>query len=362
MAPNTAAALAALIPKYLDQRCVRVVTGGVTETTHILQIKFDHIFYTGSTHVGKIIMSAAAKQLTPVTLELGGKSPTIVDETADIDIAAKRIAWGKFLNAGQTCIAPDYVICVGEGVQEKLIASFQAHLGQFYGVTRKEQRDSACYTRIINDAHFDRLNKLLGETKGVVAIGGDRHREDRYIAPTILTDLDWDDAYMQSEIFGPVLPVLAMTSIDEAVEAINARDSPLALYIFSKDQKRIHNIMDTTRSGAVVVNDVFMHIATHGLPFGGVGGSGFGAYNGKKSFDTFIHERSVLWRPAGLDVVNMPRYPPYTPGHGRIMLSALSGDLDRSVSRMGKMTMFAMVVGLVATAYGLSRNDSFPFL
>lgn len=303
LAPATSRVVAALVRDTFDSQYVAVVEGGVETAQALLAERFDHIFFTGGTRVGQIVMAAAAKHLTPVTLELGGKSPCIVDETANLAVTARRIAWGKYLNMGQTCIAPDYLL-VHETVKQPLLAELKTVLTNFFGEDPETSPDLA---RIVNDRQFDRLVTLLdGET---VAIGGQTDRDGRFIAPTVLDAVSWEAPVMQDEIFGPILPVLTYRSIDEAIGHINARPKPLALYVFSKDSDTQERVLAQTSSGGACVNDVFLQVAIWGLPFGGVGNSGMGAYHGKSSFDTFSHLKSVVKKPFWFDL-NW-RYAPY---------------------------------------------------
>jgi aldehyde dehydrogenase (NAD+) len=303
VAPATSALLAKWIPKYLDG-CVKVVEGGVPETTRLLEQRFDHIFYTGNGKVGRVIMAAAAKHLTPTTLELGGKSPCIVDASADLDVAAKRIVWGKFFNAGQTCVAPDYVL-VEESVHDALLNRMVATVRSFYG---DDPQRSADFARVVNERHLARLVKLLeGQT---LACGGQHDAKDRYLAPTILRDVSPDSAVMQEEIFGPILPVIAVPHVDAAITFVTRRDKPLALYVFSQRETVQAKVRDRTSAGGMAINHVWLHLAVPELPFGGVGESGMGAYHGKQGFETFSHRKSVLKKPTQIDPPLL--YPPYT--------------------------------------------------
>lgn len=309
VAPATSAVLARLLPDYLDPQAVAVVEGGVPETTALLAERFDHIFYTGNGAVGRVVMTAAAKHLTPVTLELGGKSPTIVDDTVDLAVAARRIAWGKFSNAGQTCVAPDYVL-VQRRVHDAFVAELKTCLAEFYGA---DPQASADFGRIINTRHFDRIQALLnGErARGTVeAVGGSADREDRFIPPTVLTGVLADGPVMADEIFGPVLPVLGYDALEEAIAFINERPKPLALYVFSQKTATQDAILERTSSGGAVINHCVMHLSVAGLPFGGVGESGMGAYHGQHSFDCFSHQKAVLRKPIFIDPSIM--YPPFT--------------------------------------------------
>jgi aldehyde dehydrogenase (NAD+) len=303
IAPATSNVVADLVKSTFDPHYVAVVEGGIETAQALLAQKFDHIFFTGGTRVGQIVMEAAAKQLTPVTLELGGKSPCIVDPNIKVDIAAKRIIWGKYVNAGQTCVAPDYLL-VHEAVKPALLEAMKRAIAEFFGDDPAQSPDLA---RMVSDRQFDRVAHLL-EGQDLV-VGGQTDRETRYIAPTILDNVPWDAPVMQEEIFGPVLPVLTYHDIDEAIAAINARPKPLALYLFTRDQGIQDRVLSATSSGGVCLNDVFLHVSIWGLPFGGVGDSGIGAYHGKTSFETFSHQKSVLKKPFWLDLDW--RYAPY---------------------------------------------------
>jgi len=301
---NTSALLGRLIPAYMDPEAVQVVEGDAETSTELLEQRFDHIFFTGSEAVGKIVMTAAAKHLTPVTLELGGKSPCIIHDDFDLALAAKRVAWGKFLNAGQTCIAPDYIL-VQESIRDAFIARLKASIQEFFG---DDPSTSPDYPRLVNERHFDRVAGLI--SGGEIALGGATDRASKYIAPTVLTGVDADAAVMREEIFGPVLPVMTYATINDAITFINARPKPLALYLFSKSSQIHDQVIDATSSGGACINDVVMHLAVPDLPFGGVGASGMGAYHGRTSFNTFSHAKSVLTKSEHLDVPL--RYPPYT--------------------------------------------------
>ncbi|XP_063097968.1 aldehyde dehydrogenase, dimeric NADP-preferring isoform X1 [Cavia porcellus] len=304
LSENMASLLATIIPQYLDKDLYPVINGGVPETTELLKERFDHILYTGSTAVGKIIMTAAAKHLTPVTLEMGGKSPCYVDKDCDLDVACRRIAWGKFMNSGQTCVAPDYILC-DPSIQNQIVEKLKKSLKEFYGEDAKKSRD---YGRIINARHFQRVMGLIKGQK--VALGGTGEEATRYIAPTILMDVDPQSPVMQEEIFGPVMPIVCVHSLEEAIQFINQHEKPLALYVFSSNDKVIKKMIAETSSGGVTANDVIVHLAVHSLPFGGVGHSGMGAYHGKKSFETFSHRRSCLVRSLQNDEAHKARYPP----------------------------------------------------
>jgi aldehyde dehydrogenase (NAD+) len=305
VAPKTSALLAELLPKYLDKEALEVIEGGVPETTELLAQRFDHIFYTGSTNVGRIIMAAAAKHLTPVTLELGGKSPCIIDRETDLEVAARRVAWGKFYTTGQTCIAPDYVLCHA-AIHDAFVAQLTATIREFWGDDPKSHPD---YGRIVNARHHQRLMGLLPGS-GKIAIGGQADEKERYIAPTVLTDVPADSKVMSEEIFGPILPVLKVDDMDAAIRFINARPKPLALYLFSSSDQTYEAVVSRTSSGGFVHNHTVMHFAVPSLPFGGVGESGMGAYHGRHSFETFSHRKAVLKKPTAMDL--SLQYPPYT--------------------------------------------------
>ena len=303
-APHTSKVVADIIASTYDPNYIAVFEGEVETSQRLLKEKFDRIFFTGGTEIGRIIMQEAAKTLTPVTLELGGKSPCIVDVDVKLDVAARRIAWGKFINAGQTCIAPDYIL-VDRQIKDELIDQLRETISEFFGDNPAESSD---FGRIVHERHFDRLEKFLCD--GDVVVGGETNREQRYIAPTIVDNVSWDDAVMQEEIFGPILPVLTYDTLDEAISCINARPKPLALYIFSNSPDVQEQVLGSTSSGGACINDTVMHVGVDTLPFGGVGDSGIGAYHGKYTFDTFSHYKSVLKKGVWLDL--KWRYAPYT--------------------------------------------------
>jgi aldehyde dehydrogenase (NAD+) len=307
LAPACSAALARLFPHYVDSDAVTIVEGGVDETTALLAQRWDHIFFTGSTAVGRVVAEAAAKHLTPTTLELGGKSPTYVHTSANLDVAARRIAWGKFLNAGQTCIAPDYVL-VDREIRDALVDRLAAQINEFYG---SDPQQSSSYGRIVNVRHVDRLATLLadGAGAGTIVHGGRVERTDRFVSPTIMVDPALDSRVMNEEIFGPILPVLAVDGPEAATAFISARPKPLALYVFAEDGDQVDALLQRTTSGGVCVNQTLMHLLPPDLPFGGVGASGMGAYHGKTGFDAFSHHKSVLRKPTRPDLKVL--YPPY---------------------------------------------------
>jgi len=302
LAPATSALLARLLPQYVDAEAVRVIEGDAATTQELLAAGFDHVLFTGGTEVGKKIMAAAAPTLTPVTLELGGKSPVIVTADADIDVAARRIAWVKLLNSGQTCIAPDYVLADHRIVAD-LVDKIVANVRDF----RADEVDPGL--RIVNQRQFDRLVSLISTTDGKVVTGGRSDGATLRIEPTLIVDPSPTDPVMADEIFGPLLPVLTVESLDQAVQFVNSRPKPLALYVFSSGQLG-RDLIDRIPSGGAVINHVAMHCLVPSLPFGGVGASGMGAYHGRWGFETLSHRRAVLARPARPD----PRlvYPPYS--------------------------------------------------
>lgn len=303
LAPATSAVLARLVARTFDPAHVAVVEGGVETAQALLAERFDHIFFTGGERVGKIVMRAAAEHLTPVTLELGGKSPCIVDANVDLAVAARRIVWGKYLNAGQTCVAPDYLL-VDERIKDDLVAALTARIREGYGENPAQSPD---YSRIVNDRQWERLVGLLDQ--GTLLAGGEHDRAQRYIAPTLIDGIGWDSPIMQAEIFGPILPILTYSKLDAAIAALSQRPKPLALYVFSRDRQVQTQVLETTTAGSVCINDVILQIAVWDLPFGGVGSSGIGAYHGRHSFNTFSHQKSVLKKPFWMDLDW--RYPPY---------------------------------------------------
>ena len=310
LAPATSAAMARLIPQYLDPRAVAVVEGGVEDTTDLLAQRWDHIFYTGNGRVGRIVAAAAAEHLTPVTLELGGKSPAYVDASTDLATAAKRIAWGRFMNAGQTCVAPDYVLAE-RSIVPRLADALRDAVRDLYGDDPAQSPD---YGRIVNDRQFERLTGMLGS--GTAAVGGDHDAETRYLAPTVLTDVAPDSPAMAEEIFGPILPILPVDGLDDAIRFIRAGDKPLALYVFTSSATTRRRILTETSSGAVGFGVPAAHLAVAGLPFGGVGESGAGAYHGERSLRTFSHEKAVLSKSLSPDTMQLI-YPPYTEAKDR---------------------------------------------
>ncbi|MDC7769141.1 aldehyde dehydrogenase [Priestia megaterium] len=290
LTPHTSSLLAKMFNENFPEEYLTVVEGEVETSTALLKENFDYIFFTGSTMVGKIVAEAAAKHLTPVTLELGGKSPTIVHEDANIEEAAKRIARGKFANAGQTCVAPDYIL-VQRNVKDELLANLKQVVTNTYGEDVSQNLD---FPHVVSEKHFDRLNSFL--TNGDIIFGGKTDRSRLFIEPTVLDNISWEDNVMQDEIFGPILPVIVYDEISEVIEAIVKRPKPLALYLFSEDEAIQDHILNSVSFGGGSINDTINHMTSHYLPFGGVGDSGMGAYHGKASFDTFSHAKSILKR------------------------------------------------------------------
>ncbi len=308
---HTSAVLARRIRETLDPDAVRIVEGGVDETTALLAQRFDHVMYTGGGRVGRVVMRAAAENLTPVTLELGGKSPCIVDADVDLPVAARRIAWGTFLNAGQTCVAPDYVL-VHESREQELIEQIGVAVREFYGADPKSSPD---FARIVTPQHHERLKGLLGS--GEVALGGGVDADDRYIEPTVLRGVSPDSPVMQDEIFGPILPILTVRSRQEAIDFVNAREKPLALYAFTNDPEFERQVVEQTSSGGMCVNGTILHIGNSAMPFGGVGESGMGGYHGRHTFETFSHRKAVMTRGVRFDPKLM--YPPYSERKTRML-------------------------------------------
>jgi aldehyde dehydrogenase (NAD+) len=311
----TSAVLARLVPKYMDPAAVAIVEGGVPETTELLAQRFDHIFYTGNGTVGRVVMAAAVANLTPVTLELGGKSPVIVDESANLRVAARRVAWGKWLNAGQTCVAPDYVM-VAESKYDAFLEQLRIAIEEFYG---SDPHLSDDYGRIVSPRHFDRLESLMAG--GTPAVGGDTKSDERYIAPTVLVDVDLESQLISEEIFGPLLPIIPMASVAESISFINARPHPLALYVFAENRNVVDTVLARTTAGGVTVNGTIMHLTNPNLPFGGVGESGMGGYHGKSGVRLFQHLKPVLNRSTRMDP--SLTYPPYTARKAKIFRRVL---------------------------------------
>ncbi len=305
LAPEASAAIAAFIKDTFEPRAVACVEGGIEESTALLKLPWDHIFYTGGTRVGKIIAKAGAEHLSKVTLELGGKSPTIVMPSANVEVSARRIIWGKMMNAGQTCVAPDYVL-VHESVHDRFVQAMQAAITDFYG---DDPQGSPDYARIINDRHHTRIAGLIDPAK--VAVGGQTDAADRYIAPTILTDVTLDDAVMQEEIFGPVLPVIKVSGLHDVKRIVRHMPNPLALYIFTEDKKDVQFVTTHISYGSGAVNNCMAHLADPNMSFGGIRTSGQGGYHGKHSFDLFSHYKGMLHTSSAKLLDLEVKYPPF---------------------------------------------------
>lgn len=288
LAPNTSAAMAKIINENFPENYFHVWEGGVEETTEILKLKFDKIFYTGSSIVGKIVMKAAAEHLCPVILELGGKSPAIVTKSASIKMTAKRLAWGKFLNGGQTCVAPDYIL-VDKSVKAKLIAELIKQIKKIHG---EHPQNSEAFVRIINKRHYERLLALLDQKK--IIFGGESDEKDLYLSPTIMDDIDWNDKVMQEEIFGPILPIIEYENLEEAIKQVKSREKPLALYLFTNKRSTSKRVFSELSFGGGGLNECIMHLTNPELPFGGVGNSGMGNYHGENGFKAFSHQKSIM--------------------------------------------------------------------
>jgi aldehyde dehydrogenase (NAD+) len=308
---HTSAAIASILPRYLDNDAFAVVEGGVPETTDLLAQPFDHILYTGNERVGRIVMEAAAKHLTPITLELGGKSPCLIDRSADIEVAASRIAWGKFINAGQTCVAPDHVL-VHREVADRFVEALARRIEDFYG---KDPEQSPDFCRIASERHAERFAKLLAGLD--IRVGGQVDVAKRYVAPTVVVNPPLDSELMREEIFGPVLPVITVDEMHEAVKFVADRPKPLALYLFTKSKALEHAVLTRLSAGSVCVNDAVIFMVSPELPFGGIGNSGMGRYSGWYGFETFSHMKPVMKRSFRFDAPM--RYPPYTEAKAKLL-------------------------------------------
>lgn len=302
IAENTMKIMAKIINENFPPEYLYVYEGGIDETTELLKLKFDKIFFTGSTKIGKIVYKAAAENLTPVTLELGGKSPAIITKHANLEVAAKRIVWGKFLNAGQTCVAPDYLL-VEESIQEQFLEMLRKYIQEFNYLPNSEH-----YTKIINQKNFDRLIQLIDKDK--IYFGGNYNKEKLFIEPTILTNINWEDKVMQEEIFGPILPVVSFTNFNIILNEIVELEKPLAAYLFTNNSEEKENFTQKLSFGGGCINDVMMHLGNENLPFGGIGNSGIGSYHGKFGFETFSHQKAILEK-ATWGEPNI-KYPPYS--------------------------------------------------
>lgn len=317
----------------------------MTSSAPLFFFRFDYIFFTGSASIGKIVHAAANKHLTPTTLELGGKCPVYVDSSADFEIATRRILWGKCINAGQTCIAPDYLLCTKE-TETKFLETARKVLREWYGSVPKESPD---FCRIINDRHYQRVAGYLKD--GKVAVGGSTDPNDKFIEFTILVDVNANSPVMQEEIFGPVLPIVTVSNAYEAIKFINGREKPLAFYIFSRNKSDVNLLLSQTSSGGSCVNETIMHLAVPTLPFGGVGNSGMGGYHGKHSFDTFTHKKSCLYKTYFSlgEILASGRYPPYTTGKLNFLKQLLKTRKGLSFAYLPHVVMFGL--GLTA-AFG----------
>jgi len=304
LAPISQALLVELVPKYLDESAIRVVTGGPAETGHILKHKFNHIFYTGGSKVGRIIAEAAAKHLTPIVLELGGQAPVIVTKSANIDLAAKRVAHAKLTNSGQVCLNANHVFA-DPAIHDQFLERLRYWFDKFL-----EKGDATELSSIINERHFDRVSGLLKSTSGVVVYGGNTDRSKRYVQPTVVRDLTMDDSLLSEELFAPIAPIV-IADVDRAIRIINSMPHPLGLYIFSGDQAEIKHVLDNTSSGGVTINDIMLHAGVPNAPFGGVGESGYGAYHGKYGFEAFSHTRTIVAPPNWMETVLSFRYRPF---------------------------------------------------
>ncbi|GGG95093.1 aldehyde dehydrogenase [Staphylococcus pragensis] len=305
LTPHVASVISKIIESTFAPEYISTVEGGIEETQALINLPFDYMFFTGSEKVGQVVYEAASKNLVPVTLELGGKSPVIVDETANIKVASDRISFGKFTNAGQTCVAPDYIL-VNRKVKNELIQALKQSIREFYG---KDIQQSPDFGRIVNDKHFNRLSELLAVHQNEITFGGNTDAAERYIEPTILEGINPISKIMQEEIFGPLLPIITYDDFDEALDIIQSKSKPLSLYLFSEDENTTHRVLNELSFGGGAINDTLMHLANPNLPFGGVGASGIGQYHGKYSFDTFSHKKSYIFKSTRLDSSII--YPPY---------------------------------------------------
>ncbi|WP_413470808.1 aldehyde dehydrogenase [Staphylococcus sp. Marseille-Q1834] len=305
LTPHVASVISKIIESTFSPEYISTVEGGIEETQALINLPFDYMFFTGSEKVGQVVYEAASKNLVPVTLELGGKSPVIVDETANIKVASDRISFGKFTNAGQTCVAPDYIL-VNRKVKNELIQALKQSIREFYG---KDIQQSPDFGRIVNDKHFNRLSELLAVHQNEITFGGNTDAAERYIEPTILEGINPISKIMQEEIFGPLLPIITYDDFDEALDIIQSKSKPLSLYLFSEDENTTHRVLNELSFGGGAINDTLMHLANPNLPFGGVGASGIGQYHGKYSFDTFSHKKSYIFKSTRLDSSII--YPPY---------------------------------------------------
>lgn len=303
--PNVEKVLVKIIKECFNSNYIDIVVGDYNVNSNLLDLNFDYIFFTGSVNIGKIVMEKASKNLIPITLELGGKSPTIVDNTAKLDIAAKRIVWGKFSNAGQTCVAPDYLL-VHEDIYDKFIEKLKNTITKFYGLKIKDNKD---FGRIVNDRHMNRLKDILDKDRGKIVFGGEIDMNERYISPTILKNVNYNDKVMQDEIFGPIMPIIKYSELDDIRFYLKLHQTPLALYVFSQDKYFSNYIMKNFTFGGGCINDTITHVASTNLPFGGVKTSGIGRYHGYNSFKAFTYEKAVVKRNSKINI-NLV-FPPY---------------------------------------------------
>lgn len=303
--PNVSDVIQQIISDAFDPEYINIIQGNADTTQSLLHLPFDYIFFTGSEQVGRIVYSAASKNLTPITLELGGKSPAIIDESANIKVASERICFGKFTNAGQTCVAPDYLL-VNRKVKDELISALKKTITEFYGTNIQDSPD---FGRIVNKKHYHRLNELLNIHHSEITFGGQTDIDENFIAPTILDGTTFDSKIMENEIFGPILPIIAYDDFDEAIDLIRTKPKPLSLYLFSEDENSSERILNELSFGGGAINDTLMHLANPNLPFGGVGASGIGKYHGKYSFDTFSHDKSYIFKSTRLESSLL--FPPY---------------------------------------------------
>ncbi|KAI9070308.1 aldehyde dehydrogenase [Trametes sanguinea] len=359
--PACAALIAELVEKYLDRDMFHVINGAVPETSAMLELPWDHIMFTGSTRVGRIVAQAAGKHLTPLTMELGGKNPVVIDPKCDVHLAAKRTLWGRVCNAGQACVSPEYVLVPRE-FQDTFIEALREVYKEFYP---EGPKNSDSFARMVSEAHAARIKRLIDETKGTIVFGGDVDIPDRYVGPTVVRDVKPDDVLMDEEIFGPVLVVVPVKDVDEALEIIRSKDRPLAVYVFSQDDAFLKKVFDNTESGAALANETFIHLGVPGLPAGGVGASGYGYYTGKEMFDQFTHIRVSLNNPSWVDKIGFGfRFPPYKKENLK-QLRALSPALPprpkgngvrtgSSLKRWGFWLAFVLVgaTSVLLTGYG----------
>ncbi|KAG0694964.1 aldehyde dehydrogenase [Suillus ampliporus] len=328
--PTYSQLLAEIVPKYLDPNAYRIVNGAVPETSKLLELQWDHIFYTGNGRVARIIASAAAKHLTPLTLELGGKSPVIIDSAYDIDIAAKRILWGKCNNAGQICVAPDFVL-VQRDKQDELVKAFQKHYNSFFP---EGALDSPLFGSIVSDLHYKRLTSLLSRTKGEVVLQGRADAARRRLEPTIVKDVADGDSLLEEELFGPILPLVPVDSLKQAIDFVNSRSHPLVLYAFSDNESVKQQLVSETQSGGIVFNDTFQQLAVNELPFGGVGESGYGNQVMKHTYDTFTQLRSSIDMPKEAEPYLANRYPPHSEAAVKALTAAVYTPIPSPPSRL----------------------------